>query len=103
MPGAFPCPISLIMPRSYFKRLVQNGIGSIELNIGKTTVAAISMKAGLKIAKAKYLQFPLLESLRTGQPVMAAPSNLYTNATTFYTQGKMVTSGGNVVFDAPVS
>ncbi|KAK3832280.1 MAG: hypothetical protein JOS17DRAFT_790343 [Linnemannia elongata] len=75
------------------RRVFTNGFGSIELNIGKTTVAAISMKAGHSIP-APYINRALFESLRTTQPIMVGVNDkLPGDGVTAYVQGKMISLG----------
>ncbi|KAG0305790.1 hypothetical protein BGZ97_000980 [Linnemannia gamsii] len=75
------------------RRVFVNGFGSVELNIGKNTVAAISMKVGHRLG-AGFINRAILESLRTGQPVMVGVHDkLPNNGVTAYVQGKMIALG----------
>jgi hypothetical protein len=84
------------------KRVFVGGFGSIEVNIGKHTYAAISMKYG-DYVPVELARVALHESMRSGQPVMVSLSTQHQEQSCIaYIQGTAFTIGDKAIWTAPI-
>lgn len=84
------------------KRVFVGGFGSIEVNIGKNTYAAVSMKYE-DVFVVELVRIALHESMRSGQPVMVSQStNHQDQALIAYIQGTAFTIGDKAIWTAPI-
>ncbi|KAK3832286.1 MAG: hypothetical protein JOS17DRAFT_774505 [Linnemannia elongata] len=84
------------------KRVFVGGFGSIEVNIGKNTYAAISMKSG-DFVPVELARVALHESMRSGQPVMVSLSTQHQDQSCIaYIQGAAYTIGDQAIWTAPI-
>ncbi|KAG0059254.1 hypothetical protein BGZ89_000547 [Linnemannia elongata] len=84
------------------KRVFVDGFGSIEVNIGKNTYAAISMKSG-DFVPVELARVALHESMRSGQPVMVSLSTQHQDQSCIaYIQGTAYTIGDKAIWTAPI-
>ncbi|KAF9156990.1 hypothetical protein BG015_008493 [Linnemannia schmuckeri] len=84
------------------KRVFVGGFGSIEVNIGKNTYAAISMKSG-DVVPVELARVALHESMRSGQPVMVSMNTQHQDQSCIaYIQGTAFTIGDKALWTAPI-
>ncbi|KAF9549967.1 hypothetical protein EC957_002027 [Mortierella hygrophila] len=84
------------------KRVFVGGFGSIEVNIGKNTYAAISLKAG-DVFHVELTRLALHESMRSGQPVMVSQNTQNQDQSCIaYIQGNAYTVGDVAIWNAPI-
>ncbi|KAG0300412.1 hypothetical protein BGZ97_003239 [Linnemannia gamsii] len=80
-------------------RVTSNGFGSIEIIIGKSTLAAVSIKQRYSISNLLFMQ-ALFESMRTGKPVMVGQNDMNSSGSVAFVQGTFIAISGP--WNAPI-